>query len=44
MARNQATRRENSVELRECLTLCEYEAKVLLVTHVPLRTLTPGHY
>lgn len=44
MARNQATGRENSVELREYLTLREYEAKVLLVTHVPLRALTPGHY
>lgn len=40
MARNQATGRENSAELREYLTLREYEAKVLLVTHVPLRALT----
>lgn len=40
MIRNQATRRENSVELREYLTSREYEAKVLLVTHVPLRALT----
>lgn len=44
MIRNQATRRGNSLELREYLTLREYEAKVLLVTHVPLRALTPDHY
>lgn len=45
MARNQATRcaeltREYLAELREYLTLREYEAKVLLVTHVPLRAPT----